>query len=132
MLKRSASNIINSTSTSTRSASNRYLTYFFFVFVFLTICLTIDVGKVFIESCVAPGCDVIQGSAMVKGDEAGFLCHILEKRKIIYTICTVCLNCVVHTCVKQKKISRDCLIDFGFDLNSFCYYYFRRKKYVKQ
>ena len=127
MLKRSASNIINSTSTSTRSASNRYLTYFFFVFVFLTICLTIDVGKVFIESCVAPGCDVIQGSAMVKGDEAGFLCHILEKRKIIYTICTVCLNCVVHTCVKQKKISRDCLIDFGFDLNSFCYYYFRRK-----
>ena len=127
MLKRSASNIINSTSTSTRSASNRYLTYFFFFFVFLTICLTIDVGKVFIESCVAPGCDVIQGSAMVKGDEAGFLCHILEKRKIIYTICTVCLNCVVHTCVKQKKISRDCLIDFGFDLNSFCYYYFRRK-----
>ena len=59
---------------------------FFLIFFFLTICLTIDVGKVFIESCVAPGCDVIQGSAMVKGDEAGFLCHILEKRKIIYTI----------------------------------------------
>ena len=86
MLKRSASNIINSTSTSTRSASNRYLTYFKKKNFFLTICLTIDVGKVFIESCVAPGCDVIQGSAMVKGDEAGFLCHILEKRKIIYTI----------------------------------------------
>ena len=86
MLIRSASNIINSTSTSTRSASNRYLTYLKKKKFFLTICLTIDVGKVFIESCVAPGCDVIQGSAMVKGDEAGFLCHILEKRKIIYTI----------------------------------------------
>ena len=60
--------------------------FFLIIFFFLTICLTIDVGKVFIESCVAPGCDVIQGSAMVKGDEAGFLCHILEKRKIIYTI----------------------------------------------